>query len=58
MLKNKCANRGKKCQWPELEDSIGKWIEQQHYHNIIRDKWNIRGANDTSDNDYGHLKQG
>lgn len=22
MPKNKCANRGKKCQWPELEHSI------------------------------------
>jgi len=29
MPKNKCANRGKKCQWPELEDSLGTWIEDQ-----------------------------
>ena len=35
MPKSKCANRGKKCQWPELEDSIGKWIEQQRQSGYI-----------------------
>lgn len=29
MPKNKCANRGKQCQWPELEHSLGTWIEDQ-----------------------------
>ena len=35
MPKNKCANRGKQCQWPELEDSIGKWIEDQRRSGYI-----------------------
>ena len=35
MPKSKCANRGKKCQWPELEDSIRKWIEQQRQSGYI-----------------------
>ena len=28
MPKNKCSNRGK-CQWPELEDKLIVWIEEQ-----------------------------
>ena len=27
MPKNKCSNRGKRCQWPELEDKLVNWIE-------------------------------
>ena len=27
MPKNKCANRGKECRWPELEDSLRTWIK-------------------------------
>ena len=29
MPKNKCSNRGKRCQWPELEDKLVNWIEDQ-----------------------------
>ena len=29
MPKNKCSNRGKTCQWPELEDELLQWIEEQ-----------------------------
>ena len=35
MEKNKCANRGKQCQWPELEDSIAKWIEEKRQSGYI-----------------------
>lgn len=27
--KNKCSNRGKQCQWPELEDKLVRCIEEQ-----------------------------
>ena len=56
MPKNKCGNRGKKCQWPELEDKLLAWIEEQRQsgyivtRNMIRikalamtDKLNITG---------------
>ena len=29
MPRKKCENRGKQCQWPELEDSLGTWIQDQ-----------------------------
>ena len=29
MPKNKCADRGKRCQWPDLEENLVKWIEDQ-----------------------------
>ena len=35
MPKNKCANRGKQCQWPELEHSLGTWIEDQRRSGYI-----------------------
>ena len=35
MPRNKCANRGKQCQWPELEDSLGTWIEDQRRSGYI-----------------------
>ena len=32
--KTKCADRGRKCQWPELEKKVVKWVEE----NRNRDK--------------------
>ena len=29
MPRNKCANRGKACQWPELEKIVEKWVSEQ-----------------------------
>ena len=56
MPKNKCSNRGKNCQWPELEDKLIAWIQEQRQsgyivtRNMIRikalamtDKLNITG---------------
>ena len=36
MPKNKCSNRGKQCQWPELEDKLVTWIEQQRQSGYIK----------------------
>lgn len=35
MPKNKCADRGKQWQWPDLEDSLAKWIEDQRRSGYI-----------------------
>ena len=35
MPKNKCSHRGKKCQWPELEDKLIVWIEEQRQSGYI-----------------------
>jgi len=35
MPKNKCSNRGKQCQWPELEDKLVTWIEEQRQSGYI-----------------------
>ena len=35
MPKNKCSNRGKKCQWPQLEDKLIVWIEEQRQSGYI-----------------------
>ena len=35
MPKNKCSNRGKSCQWPELEDKLLQWIEEQRQSGYI-----------------------
>ena len=35
MPKNKCSNQGKKCQWPELEDKLIVWIEEQRQSGYI-----------------------
>ena len=35
MPKNKCSNWGKKCQWPELEDKLIIWIEEQRQSSYI-----------------------
>jgi len=35
MPKNKCSNRGKPCQWPELEDKLLHWIEEQRQSGYI-----------------------
>ena len=32
---NKCSNRGKRCQWPELEDKLVNWIEDQRQFGYI-----------------------
>lgn len=29
MPKTKCANRGKTCQWPELEEKVLEWVNHQ-----------------------------
>lgn len=35
MPKNKCSNRGKQRQWPELEDKLVTWIEEQRQSGYI-----------------------
>ena len=35
MPKNKCSNRGKPCQWPELEDKLLQWIEEHRQSGYI-----------------------
>ena len=35
MPKNKCSNHGKRCQWPELEDKLLQWIEEQRQNGYI-----------------------
>ena len=35
MPKNKCSHRGKKCQWPELEDKLIVWIKEQRQSSYI-----------------------
>ena len=35
MLKNKCSNHGKPCQWPQLEDQLLHWIEEQRQSGYI-----------------------
>ena len=35
MLKNKCSNREKTCQWPKLEDKLLQWIEEQRQSGYI-----------------------
>ena len=35
MPKNKCSNRGKPCQWPELEDKLLQWIEEHRESGYI-----------------------
>ena len=35
MPKNKCSNRGKTCQWPQLEDQLLHWIEEQRHSGYI-----------------------
>jgi hypothetical protein len=35
MPKNKCADRGKPCQWPELEKELLSWIEEQRQNGYI-----------------------
>ena len=29
MPKTKCANHGKTCKWPELEETMTEWVNQQ-----------------------------
>lgn len=35
MPKSKCADRGKTCQWPELENELVTWIEDQRKSGYI-----------------------
>ena len=35
MPQNKCSNCGKPCQWPELEDKLLCWIEEQRQSGYI-----------------------
>ena len=42
MPKNKCSNQGKKCQWPELEDKLIVWIEEQRQSGYIMTRNMIR----------------
>ena len=42
MSKNKCSNQGKKCQWPELEDKLIVWIEEQRQSGYIMTRNMIR----------------
>ena len=34
LLKTKCADRGRKCQWPELENKVVEWVTVTR--NLIR----------------------
>ena len=42
MPKNKCSNQGKKYQWPELEDKLIVWIEEQRQSGYIMTRNMIR----------------
>ena len=42
MSKNKCSNRGKRCQLPELEDKLVRWIEEQRQSGYIMTRNMIR----------------
>ena len=35
MLRNKCANRGKSCQWPALEQELVCWVEEQRKSGFV-----------------------
>ena len=35
MPNEKCANRGKRCQWPELEGKLAMWVEVQQQSGYI-----------------------
>lgn len=35
MPKNKCADQGKRCQWPDLEENLVKWIKDQRRSGYI-----------------------
>ena len=35
MPKTKCANRGKTCKWPELEEATREWVNQQQANRLI-----------------------
>ena len=32
MPRKKCADRGKKCYWPALEDEVAKWVHREDLH--------------------------
>ena len=34
-MPNKCSNRGKQCQWPEMQDKLVNWIEDQRQFGYI-----------------------
>ena len=36
--KTKCADRGRKCQWPELEKKVVEWVEENRKSGARRDK--------------------
>ena len=42
MPKNKCSKRRKNCQWPELEDKLIAWIEEQRQSSYIMTRNMIR----------------
>ena len=35
MPRKKCADRGKKCYWPALEDEVAKWVTEQRQDGYI-----------------------
>ena len=61
MPRKKCADRGKKCYWPALEDEVVKWVTEQRQdgyivtRNLIRlhaqvlaQKWNVANFSGTN----------
>lgn len=42
MPENKCSTRGKQCQWPQLEDKLIHWIEDQRQSGYIVSRNMIR----------------
>ncbi|XP_038655910.1 L-threonine dehydrogenase isoform X1 [Scyliorhinus canicula] len=39
---NKCANRGSKCHWPQLEDNVSKWVSENRENGYIITRSKIR----------------
>ena len=52
MPHKKCADRGKKCYWPALEDEVAKWVTEQRQDRYIEKTFtpagNMRAASLTT----------
>ena len=52
MPRKKCADRGKKCYWPALEDEVAKWVTEQRQDGYIEKTFtpagNMRAASLTT----------
>ena len=38
----KCADRGSKCKWPHLDDTVAKWVSESREKGFIISRTNIR----------------